>query len=216
MVEKIWYIYIIENMINGKIYVGQTVNPNKRKWDHLSGNSSNCRAISNAVGKYGSDSLDFVLLEKLYSLKDANVRESYWITYLDTLAPNGYNLRTGGDSFVPSEESRQRMRESHMGQSRKFSEEHKAKIGLSKLGKSRSIETRKKISEKLKGIPLSEERKNNMRLSSHWGNKTHCIRGHPFDKVNTRYRKNGGRDCRACGRLHKRIKYNKSSIEPFE
>jgi hypothetical protein len=32
--------------------------------------------------------------------------------------------------------------------------------------------------------------------------KTHCHRGHPFDKINTYYRKDGnGRECRACHRL---------------
>ena len=28
-------------------------------------------------------------------------------------------------------------------------------------------------------------------------NKTHCLRGHPFDEINT-YRKNGRRHCRTC------------------
>lgn len=31
--------------------------------------------------------------------------------------------------------------------------------------------------------------------------KTHCIRGHPFDEANTRIGKDGGRQCRACGRV---------------
>lgn len=30
--------------------------------------------------------------------------------------------------------------------------------------------------------------------------KTHCINGHPFDEVNTRWRPNGQRTCRACER----------------
>lgn len=34
------------------------------------------------------------------------------------------------------------------------------------------------------------------------GSKTHCIRGHAFDEYNTRLRPTGGRDCRACARLH--------------
>lgn len=33
----------------------------------------------------------------------------------------------------------------------------------------------------------------------HYGNRTHCKWGHPFDEANTGYRKNGGgRYCRAC------------------
>jgi Fe-S-cluster-containing dehydrogenase component len=30
--------------------------------------------------------------------------------------------------------------------------------------------------------------------------KTHCLRGHPFDEVNTYWTKRGARDCRACAR----------------
>ncbi|MFF4751804.1 HNH endonuclease signature motif containing protein [Streptomyces sp. NPDC001270] len=33
--------------------------------------------------------------------------------------------------------------------------------------------------------------------------QTHCHRGHPFDEVNTRRRKNGTRACRACARARK-------------
>jgi hypothetical protein len=31
--------------------------------------------------------------------------------------------------------------------------------------------------------------------------KTHCLRGHPFDEKNTRWRPTGGRACRTCARL---------------
>lgn len=31
--------------------------------------------------------------------------------------------------------------------------------------------------------------------------KTHCPRGHPYDEANTYRQRNGGRVCRACGRL---------------
>jgi hypothetical protein len=31
--------------------------------------------------------------------------------------------------------------------------------------------------------------------------KTHCVNGHPFDKVNTQIQKGGRRRCRECGRI---------------
>ncbi len=34
----------------------------------------------------------------------------------------------------------------------------------------------------------------------HYGSRTHCKWGHPFDEANTGYRKDGGRYCRACAR----------------
>lgn len=42
-------------------------------------------------------------------------------------------------------------------------------------------------------------------VGSQWmlnASKTHCIRGHEFTPENTRYRKEGGRTCRACMREH--------------
>jgi hypothetical protein len=35
------------------------------------------------------------------------------------------------------------------------------------------------------------------------GAKTHCIRGHEFDEINTRIRPSGGRTCRACEKLRR-------------
>ncbi len=32
---------------------------------------------------------------------------------------------------------------------------------------------------------------------NYWANKTHCLRGHPFDEQNTRHYR-GGRHCRSC------------------
>ena len=39
--------------------------------------------------------------------------ERWWIRRLQTLAPGGYNLTGGGDGVIPSEETRQKMSESH-------------------------------------------------------------------------------------------------------
>ena len=35
--------------------------------------------------------------------------------------------------------------------------------------------------------------------------KTHCVRGHAFDKANTRIKSDGRRDCRQCERIRRRI-----------
>jgi group I intron endonuclease len=211
VIDRRHFIYIVENSINDKLYVGQTVNLYKRQWDHFSGNGTSSTVLSNAIRKYGAKSFEFVLLESCNSVDEANNREIYWIENLNTLAPSGYNLKTGGGNGFPCAESRLRMSQSHMGQSRKLSEEHKRKIGLPKIGKPRSVETRKKISKALTGISLSEERKRNMSLASYWRKKTHCIRGHPFNEENTRFRKDGGRDCRTCGRLYYHKKKNRKN-----
>lgn len=44
-----------------------------------------------------------------------------------------------------------------------------------------------------------------------WGDKTHCVNGHPFDAENTRHRPSGGRTCRACAREKARQYYRQGS-----
>lgn len=91
------FIYVIENNINGKLYIGQTVNPMKR-WSKHCSEKSHCHAIYSAIQKYGKENFDFVLLQNCSSLQELNDREKFWIPYLNSLSPNGYNLIEGGGS----------------------------------------------------------------------------------------------------------------------
>ena len=97
--------------------------------------------------------------------------EKYFIFTNDTLHPNGYNLRDGGDGKMFSEETRRKIGESRKG--KHHSEESKIKISESNKGrtppnkgKPMSEEQKKKLSEAKKGkiawnkgIPMSEEQK---------------------------------------------------------
>jgi group I intron endonuclease len=90
------YIYVVENLINNKRYVGQTSNLDKRRELHLKG-FSRCPALNSAVQKYGEKNFDFVIIERCASQDELNAKEAYWIERLKTLAPAGYNLRKGGE-----------------------------------------------------------------------------------------------------------------------
>jgi predicted GIY-YIG superfamily endonuclease len=65
-------IYKIENLINGKKYIGQSVNPNYRFSQHKFGDS----AISKAIKKYGESNFSFEILEWT---EDYNERERFYI-----------------------------------------------------------------------------------------------------------------------------------------
>lgn len=147
------YIYILENLINGKVYVGQTSKLDERMKAHLGG-WSQPPAIASAVKKYGSINFDFSIIQSCSSLEELNEREIYWIAELDCLAPNGYNLKKGGEC----------------GGS--LSDETKAKISLRKMGTRHTPEARKKIGDAERGSknhnfgkPMSEETKNKLRSS---------------------------------------------------
>lgn len=93
-------IYVIRNTINGKVYVGSSVNLRKRKQNHfrnlLHGTHAN-KPLQNAFIKYGSGAFEFVILEAVRSKDDLIDREQYWIDRMQSVA-NGYNLRPKASS----------------------------------------------------------------------------------------------------------------------
>ena len=94
-------IYKIVNNINGKIYIGQSKDPDYRFKQHcvnrgkLGGNPSSVSLINQAIIKYGKENFSFSILEK--DISNYNERECYWINYFNCLFPNGYNLTLGGE-----------------------------------------------------------------------------------------------------------------------
>ena len=205
-----YFIYAIENCINGKRYIGQTTNPSDRKRKHFSC-SSKCPYLSNAIQKYGQSNFDFILLEEHDNLGKTNRREKYWIRELKTLSPNGYNLREGGDAGgKPSLETREKMRLAQLG--KKQSKEQIEKRAVSHRGRKNSLETiermrqsaQKRTKFSMTGRKHSAETRRRMSLSA---TKTHCKRGHPLDGLNSdvRISKDGKRDRRACNRVRRRI-----------
>ena len=107
-------IYLIRNLINGKAYIGKTIDFKRRVRDHLMGHTKQCKALNNAIKKYGVDAFTYEVLyegiipELLSDIERQAIREH------NTKAPNGYNLTDGGDGLLnPSEETRRRMSEAH-------------------------------------------------------------------------------------------------------
>lgn len=86
-------IYKIENKINGKIYIGQSIEIEHRWQKHLAANDD--FVIHKALKKYGKENFDFSIIEECNSLELDN-KEKYWIDYYNSLIPNGYNMIPGG------------------------------------------------------------------------------------------------------------------------
>lgn len=105
-------IYKIENIVNGKVYVGQSINIEQRWYNHkneLNGNRHCNLYLQNAWNKYGKDSFVFSVLEQC-ELNNIDEKEIYWIELYDSLNPDkGYNLTAGGQGthgHIWSEEQR--------------------------------------------------------------------------------------------------------------
>ena len=96
------FIYKITNKINGKSYIGQTIqNVKERFYQHCAIKCSQevlNMAIHRAINKYGKSNFTLEVIEEVEST-NLNDREKYWIRYYDSYN-NGYNSTEGGQDGV--------------------------------------------------------------------------------------------------------------------
>ena len=92
-------IYKIENKVNGKLYIGLSINIKERWIAHkvqLRKNIHYNSHLQASWNKYGEDSFIFSILEHCEVDKLSN-REKYYIDLYDTYN-NGYNMTPGGEN----------------------------------------------------------------------------------------------------------------------
>ena len=95
------YIYKIVNVLNGKVYVGQTRRSIELRFkEHIkSAQSGHGYYLHNAMKKYGIDNFKICVLAETDSIDELNRLELYFIHLYDSVN-TGYNLSYGGDSNV--------------------------------------------------------------------------------------------------------------------
>jgi len=171
-------IYGIYNIADGKWYIGQSVSVESRRRGHFSVLRNGChrnKHLQYAFVKYGEKNFKFYILEEIMeNLLDDRERE--WITYYKSnYRQFGYNLETGGNlNKHISDETRLKISRAHTGRPSnrkgcKLTDETRHKLSLINMGKPCSEETRKKLSEALRGRkknPISEEVKNKISLAN--------------------------------------------------
>jgi len=94
-------IYKSTNQINGKSYIGQTIqNLSKRASNHKydSFNRNRNLPFHNAIKKYGFENFIWVVLEDCDNQEQLNEMEFHYIKQYNTLSPNGYNITQGFDN----------------------------------------------------------------------------------------------------------------------
>ena len=132
-------IYKITNP-NGKIYIGQSRDLEKRKLQYSKYLKRYCRQLKlvNSINKYGWESHNFEVIEYC-DFDFLNIRERYWQEYYDSIE-NGLNClytKTLEKPALFGLETRDRMRKSQTG--KRLSDSHKLKISESKKGVSIGI-----------------------------------------------------------------------------
>ncbi|MGL6098665.1 MAG: GIY-YIG nuclease family protein [Fusobacteriaceae bacterium] len=108
-------IYKFENKINGKVYIGQTIQKlHRRVTDHVmkSKRPGKKTVFASALKKYTLEGFDVEVLDTATNIDELNSKEIYWIRKLNSLHPNGYNLSEGGLNKTWHEESRRKLSES--------------------------------------------------------------------------------------------------------
>ena len=125
-------IYKITNKVNGKVYVGQSQDIERRWGEHkreLDNGEHNNKHLQAAYNKYGADNFVWEIVEE-YEECELDDREIFYISEYDSFN-NGYNQTIGGGGtrgYIVSEETKKRM-------------------SVARKGKHHSYETRKKMSE---------------------------------------------------------------------
>lgn len=134
--EIICGIYCIENKINHKKYIGQSVNIYKRWKDHkieLNNNHHFNIHLQNAWNKYGSEAFLFSILKKCKE-EELDKLEVYYIKKFNTREiQNGYNMTDGGigtKGHHTSEEQKKILSKLYKGKKRSLEIKEKARQGL--------------------------------------------------------------------------------------
>lgn len=91
-------IYKIENLINHKVYIGQSKNIAQRWKEHrycISSNKNEKYPLYKAIHKYGIENFEFSVLQEC-KIEQLNELEIYWINKYNSFK-EGYNQNNGRD-----------------------------------------------------------------------------------------------------------------------
>lgn len=145
--RRVIYTYITTNILSNKSYIG--IHSTNTVDDNYLGSGI---AILDAIKSCGRKNFKRKILIFHDSLEDAHFHEEKFIKDYNTLVPFGYNISpTGGLSpnGEHSKESKEKI--SNKKKDKVFTEEHKNKLRLAKLGITQSKESIEKRRSKMLG-----------------------------------------------------------------
>lgn len=169
-------IYLHTNLLNGKVYVGQTWGTLKQRWRNGT-QYKPCRLFQRAIQKYGHAAFDHQVIGAADTQERLDNLEKVWIILLQATNPNfGYNLKSGGSKGRASAATCHkisvakrnpsavtRLHLSLAAKLRRATKKTRRKLQAALIGNKRalghkhSIKTRHQMSESHTGVPLSKE-----------------------------------------------------------
>ena len=166
-------VYQHKNKINGKVYIGITMQEPEQRWRHGEGYKSSPHFYA-AIQKYGWENFEHNILFQNLTREEACIKEQELIAEYNSMNRNfGYNSTSGGENFIVSEEGREKLSKAKKrkknGLGHPCSEEKKKKISEAQKGRKLTEEHKQKLSEaaKKRHTPCSEQARENIRKASH-------------------------------------------------
>ena len=172
--ERVCGIYCIENTVNHKRYIGQSVDIYRRWQTHrylLNENKHDNDYLQKAWNKYGEDNFVFSILERCDKDELSQIETKYINTYQTLNEDYGYNLQSGGASqYYLSDATKQKISQALTGKmagennpryGKPVSDETREKIRQANINPSE--ETREKMRRARLGTKASDETKQKLR-----------------------------------------------------
>lgn len=174
MFKRFGSIYKITNLLNQKVYIGQTTKTIEERWNGHKTNPG-CKKLHRAIKKYGSENFKIEEIYVSFDLENLNKIEELLINKFKSIE-NGYNLRLGGKYSPQSEETKKKIsislknvplskKKIPNNKGRIHSKESKLNMGLGLKGKHLSEEHKRKISDSHKGKSFSSETREKLSIS---------------------------------------------------
>lgn len=153
-------IYKITNQINNKIYIGQTIKDIQTRFKqhiYVAIKLYTNTKLYKAIRKHGADKFIINQIDSALTREELDQKETYYINLYNSYI-DGYNSTLGGeDNPMNHEYVREKQKKNVKGKGHKFQTGH-----VTWKGKTHSIETKKKMSDKHKGKKFSVQSKKKM------------------------------------------------------
>lgn len=156
------YIYKIENDVNGKYYLGSTINPESRMMHHfaaLRSGKHHSRHLQRAFDKYGEEHFHFCIIEECDAEDRISVEQKY-LDSMDLSTEMFYNVSPVASNCVLVGEKNGmwgRRGEDNPNFGRKNTKESIERMSAIHKGRPKTLEHRKHLSESKKKMYASGE-----------------------------------------------------------
>lgn len=139
-----YIIYMHKLKSDNRVYIGITCQKPKKRWQRGLG-YKHSSYFYNAINKYGWDNFEHIILFQDLTKEEAENKEKELIKlYKSNIKGYGFNINEGG--FAPT-----------------MTEEQKIKISNSEMGKKVTLDTKKKLSKKIKEYYIKNGPTENMK-----------------------------------------------------